>query len=336
MRVERQVTGSAAKRWSGHAAAEKPSPSAARLPVRRWGLFPPPAAAGGPGAPRRIGPYLGVGVATFGTVLLAFLTFWDVLVPESAGAGFLDLVGLGALAVVTGLFTMLPAILSARRQAAESGRHRALRDRLAPTLYAGMEEVVGRWAELFLAGVQVDRKVWVDPALAVELHVFLKIDGHYRIVASSSDEASNVRRLELAESEGMIHAVYRRNTAVVARVHPDFSAKLFSRNGREIGAQPPLRPKNADKCSPDLRWVYATPIFDQRGSHPYSNRALGVLAVDGLLSTSNELYFRAEFRRLADAVALQLAPYVSACNSLMESGRMQDDPDHEAWERDGS
>jgi hypothetical protein len=269
--------------------------------------------------PKRIRRYGGLATATFGAVALAFLSFWDVLVPPDHLPETLSIVGLATLAIVAGLLTMMPAILAAKEQSIESAQHRALRRRLLPILYAGMEEVVDRWAEFLLPGVQLNKRINVDPELELELHVFLKIDGYYRIVSSSVQESASVRRLELAEDEGMVHMVYSRNTAVVAQVQSDYSAKLYSRNGQAIADQPSLTPKNADKCNPDLKWIYATPIFAKRSTHPYSNETLGVLTVDGLQSMSDNLFFKADFRELVESIALQLAPYVSAFNSLMES-----------------
>jgi hypothetical protein len=302
--------------------------SSGKLSMKGWWLFTPPWRRHRRDETTWFARYFGLVFAALGTLVLAFLTFWDVLVPERTKPDFLKILGLGALAALTASFTMAPAILSVRKQSGESKRLRALRERLRPTLYFGMGEVVNRWAELLLPGVKFKNVGGLDPALELELHVFLKIDGHYRIVASSSEESSNVRRLELMENEGMIHTVYQRNTAVVAVVQSDSSVKLFSANGREIGDQPSLRPKNADKCNPDLKWVYATPIFDS--THPYSDKTLGVFTIDGLNSASDELYFKTEFRRLVESVALQLASYVSAYNSLMESNHAPDDVDSES------
>lgn len=248
--------------------------------------------------------------------MLAFLALWEMLQPKADPLPWMSVLGTGTMAVILGTLSTLPAILSTIASSRATKEHDALKDRLAPTLFAGMEEIVDRWSTFLLPGLQLDGDIEVDEALQLELHVFLRIDGHYRIVASSAEAYSNVRRLKLAENEGLIPLVFARNTAVVARLEDDFRAKLLNPHGREIADQPPLRDSNAEKCNPDVRWIYATPIFDTLKHRPWSDRCLGVLSVDGLHSASGDIFLKPEFRDLVEAVALQLAPYLSACESL--------------------
>lgn len=267
-------------------------------------------------ARRRWRDYVGVALATLGATILAFVAFWELFRSDNDPLSWLAILGMGTLSVITGILSTLPAILSAQASSSARKEHDALKDRLAPTLFAGMEEIVDRWSTFLLPGLQLDADIEVDDGLQLELHVFLRIDGHYRIVASSAEPYSNVRRLKLAENEGLIHLVFARNTAVVARLEEDFRAKLLNPHGKEIADQPPLRDTNAEKCNPDVRWIYATPIFDTLKHRPWSDRCLGVLSVDGLHSASGNIFLKPEFRDLVEAVALQLAPYLSACESL--------------------
>lgn len=267
--------------------------------------------------PRR---YFGVSVATFAASVLAYLTLIDVgTLPPAGEQRLFAVVGVCTLALVIGIAANATAIAQVRSNAVASAKYTNLQERLAPMLYAGMEAVVQYWAEGLTDGLDMSGlNISVDSELEFQLHVFIRIQGHYRIVASSAEPASPVRWLELEENEGMLAAVHERRSAVVAVVEDQFSAKLFTPTGHPIGEQERLRPKNAGKCNAHLKWIYGTPIFENRTNVYWSDRPLGVLTVDGLNSMSDQLYLKPEFQGLFDDVAAQLAPYLNTLESLLD------------------
>lgn len=262
-------------------------------------------------------PYGGVALTTIGAAGLAYIALLDYFKPDNVHLPAVSYLGLITLAFIAGIVTNLPAIISAHSSSAERTQHELLKEQLAPTLYAGMEELVDRWSEYLLPGAQLhDENIQIDERLQIELHVFLRINGHYRIVASSTGPHASVRHLKLSDNEGLVHLVYKRKTAVLARIEPDFNAKLLTRHGREFSDQPPLLDANAEKCNPALNWIYATPIRNNLKHQPWSDDTLGVLTVDGLHSSSGDLFLRDAFCDLVEGLALQLAPYVYACAAL--------------------
>ena len=262
-------------------------------------------------------PYLGVGLATLGASVLAYFTFLQGFYPAGVPESWLTVLGLATLSAATGVVTTLPAILQTRRATVGARQQARRRDQQIPALVAGMEEVLDRWMDMLLAGIQMDGGGAVDPKLELELHVFARVDGLYRIVASSASEGSSVRRVELEEDEGVVGAVVSRNMTVVAAIQDDGNVQLFTKHRGPIGVQPPLRPANLEKCHPEIRWVYAVPIFGRREGAPWLNRTIGVLAVDGLHAGWDDSAFAARLGPLTESLAAQLSRHVGAIQSVV-------------------
>jgi hypothetical protein len=262
--------------------------------------------------------YLGVIVSGTATVVLAFVTLSDFFqLPTTPTHRVLAWIALFFVSGLLALASSYPTILQVQRSAAEHGYHRELSKNLAKRLKDAMEEVVQGWAAGLLVGLEVEGSLELDESLEIELHVFVPSDGLYRVIASSTERTSPVRKIELRPAEGLVAMAYEKKNPLIVRLDGDSPGTLWSRKGQKLGPQPPLRDENADRCDSRLQWVYATPIYDIPDGVFETARPLGVLTVDGMDTESGDLYFEPEFQDTIESIAAQLGPYLSALQSLL-------------------
>lgn len=262
--------------------------------------------------------YMGVGLSSGATAFLAFLTLTDLVkLPAAPTHRVLLIFAMVLVAGLVGLATNAPNIMRIRRNEAENTLYRQRSKHLAERLRDAMEEVVQGWAAGLKEGLALEGSLDVAEKLEIELHVFVPSDGVYRVIASSAEGTSPVRRIELLPAEGLVARAYEKKNPLVVVLDSQGPGTLWSRKGRNMGPQPPLRDENQDRCHSRLQWVYATPIYESRDGVFQTDRPLGVLTVDGLNTTSGELYFKPEFQDVIEGVAAQLGPYLNALASLL-------------------
>lgn len=262
--------------------------------------------------------YVGVIISGIATAFLAFVTLSDYFtLPAAPTHRGLALVAIFFVSVLIGLAGNFTTILQVRHSAEEQSGQRRRSKEISKRLKDAMEEVVQGWADGLLVGLEVEGSIEVDDDVEIQLHVFVPRDGSYRVIASSTDRTSPVRKIELNPAEGLVAMAYEKRNPLVVLLDGESPGTLWSRKGRMLGAQPPLRDENADRCHARLQWVYATPIYESDDDVLETVRPLGVLTVDGLNSGSGELYFKPEFQDTVEGVAAQLGPYLSALRGLL-------------------
>lgn len=262
--------------------------------------------------------YFGVIISGSATTFLAFVTLIDYFqLPEAPTHRILAGLGLLSIACLVAVASSFPTIIRVQRSATEQGHYRELNKDLSKRLRDAMEEVVQGWASGLLEGLEMEGSLEVDEALEVELHVFVPRDGVYRVIASSAERIAPVRRIELKTAEGVVATAYENRNPLVVLLDGETPGTLWSRKGKKLGPQPPLRDENSDRCHPRVQWVYATPIYESGDSVLESERPLGVLTIDGLNTAAGELYFKPEFHLTVEGIAAQLGPYLSALRSLL-------------------
>jgi hypothetical protein len=266
--------------------------------------------------------YLGVIISGSATTFLAFVTLIDYFqLPTTPTHRVLAALGLLFIACLVAVASSFPTILRVKRSAAEQNQYRELNKDLSKRLRDAMEEVVQGWASGLLDGLEMEGSLEVDEALEVELHVFVPSGHVYRVIASSAERISPVRRIELKTAEGVVATAYEKRNPLVVLLDGETPGTLWSRKGKKLGPQPPLRDENSDRCHPRVQWVYATPIYESGDGVLESERPLGVLTIDGLNTSAGELYFKPEFHLTVEGVAAQLGPYLSALRTLLPTAR---------------
>jgi hypothetical protein len=265
------------------------------------------------------GRVVGVALAVLAGTVFGVVALLPILsLPPAQGRG-LALIGLALLSLVAALCANAPLLaeLNERTKAdearAEAQRQRA---RLNQMLQAPVLNALERSLR-----AEVN---WRD-AEGLKFYLFARIDGRFRIVASTVGESEHVRRLALRPEEGLVGIVALTHRATIvgkvsAQDHTRGIEALFDRGHNLVSPLPnPLDVGNVRKSDFDARWIAAVPVFLQ--TPPWSDEVIGVMTVDSTRSEETRFRELAFLSRLEKAAAAQ-APYLLALANLETSERL--------------
>jgi hypothetical protein len=189
--------------------------------------------------------------------------------------------------------------------------YRTLENRLTHPLINGLEHVLRRGA----ADISL-------PERALNYHLFAKMDGNYRIIASTLDSAALIRRISLKDDEGVIGFTVTHKASYIA--HLMEGGIIYDRAWRQIGKQQPLRASNLAKVGLDLRWITTIPLFDRPDNAPWSDRVIGVLSIDCMDNKGRGIFGGSAFQGKIDSLAYAMVPYLTALQTLKERAEIGD------------
>jgi hypothetical protein len=150
----------------------------------------------------------------------------------------------------------------------------------------------------------------------LDVFVFTPIGGVHRILASTVEASATVRTIALEHDEGIVGFTFDLKAPVVASIEGAIGG-ISSRSHEVIGEQRSLRETNRHKVDPNLKWIYATPIFDAPPGVPYSDKVIGILSVDSSSESAGQRFFEQSFQKDIEAIASNVAPYLAVLQQLM-------------------
>ena len=67
----------------------------------------------------------------------------------------------------------------------------------------------------------------------------------------------------------------------------------------------------------NVKWLYLRPILEKSAANPWSDRVIGIIAVQSPADDAVSLFKTEEFQQLVDSIAIEVSPYLDAIQVLV-------------------
>lgn len=247
---------------------------------------------------------------------LAIITL--VTLPADGSLRWFAIAGIASLSLTAGILINGVSMQDFRKVSRDlretSHLYDTLTSRLSPLLYSGIEDVLHR------------RVRELKQSSQMRFTVFTISEGVYRTVASTFPQGDPVRQSELKFGEGIPGYLAERKIAGFGitswNIKDSPNRPIFDRAGLLIGEIPPLPDDKRGKTPPGEKWLYARPIFERTTATPWSNRLVGILAVNSTAEDADNYFKTEEFQQLVDSVATEVSPYLDAIQVLVAEQKL--------------
>lgn len=264
-------------------------------------------------------PNLVATILTSVPVYIAILTIIDDL-PENDTQRLWIYIGVLLFSVIVAGGSNYFAFLSRReseKQAKKAEENiRAIRERLRPILIEPLDAELARSAKSLRD---------ISNGQRLEFYVFAFVDCRWRVLASTKDSSSVVRRIALDQDEGVIGLTAQNESPIVVEIRDGGKGKVFNRHNEVVAEQRELSPDNRSKTDTGIDYIAATPVFVKNVSEPYDKTIIGVLSVDCYTKEGGVPVPSHAFQEQLDAEAIKVSPYLSVFHEISQLNG--DEPD---------
>jgi hypothetical protein len=250
--------------------------------------------------------YIAPSITVLAVFALAYATFSQWLIDTSAsstsGTSWLSYIAIVFISLVASMaanVTTFTRMRNTDRRLADAQRVAAgKKERITGPLIEGLQDLLVREVAKIRETSELVGKIEEEQGRPVVFHVQVKIDGLYRVIASTSDYQSGIRRQAFNPTEGILgYAISNKFGYVVASKDEEGNWTIFDQSVKyEIGQQGPLTKFNQDRSDQDLKWVTVTPIYDRPEYAPWSDNINGAMSVSGYHDKAKELFADRSFQ----------------------------------------
>ncbi|MCH9054126.1 MAG: hypothetical protein IIA72_24310 [Proteobacteria bacterium] len=218
-------------------------------------------------------------ISIWGTVLnRQTLNVWEIL-------------GLGFISIIIALVVNTPAIASTKRRLFDISELKKYKNSQINDLkkYKSSVKIVaipilwGKLSEVLVQEKENLKKLFPKNGgnYDVNLFVFIWADDSYRIVSHTESPHARVKTISLAKDEGIVGLAVRDKSPRIGKIRETVGvATVFGPSGEEVQGQMTLTRENRDRCRQDVKWIYASPVFELKPDTPYNDKVIGVLTLD--------------------------------------------------------
>lgn len=229
--------------------------------------------------PPWLGSSLTIALSTIGLAITVAISIWGTVLNRQP-LNFWEILGLGVISFIIALVVNTLAIASIKQRLSEISElekyKNSVRGVAVPILWGKLSEVLVQEKDHLKALFPKN-----EGNYDINLYAFTWIGGSYRIVSHTESPHARVKTISLAKDEGIVGLAIRDKSPRIGKIGETVGvAKIFDPNGDEVQEQMTLTKENRDRCRQDVRWIYASPVFELKADTPYNDKIIGVLTLD--------------------------------------------------------